>query len=108
MEATGSNLLVDDDGDATQPDGDLPDMQNINILDHGATHNVNNLVHTGGKLQAVTMALEASDGDEDQPTDYVNSTVHDGKFQRVHRRVEHRKVRRTIPTATRLVCKTKK
>ena len=80
-----SDQLVDDGGDATQPDGDWPDMQNIIILDHDARHNVNNLVHTGGNLQEAafsTVALETSEGDEDPPTDRINSTVHVPKLQR--------------------------
>ena len=65
----GSDHLVDDGGDATQPDGALLDMQNIITLDHDDTHNVNNLVHTGGKLQeggSPHKTLETSEGDEVQ------------------------------------------
>ena len=64
----GSDQLVDDGGDGTQPDGGLHDLQNI-ILDHDATHNDNNFLHTGGKLQeaaSAQMALGTSEGDEVQ------------------------------------------
>ena len=84
----GSDQLVDDGGDATQPDGDLLDMKKTSSLWTTMTQTTSTILCTqAGSSRRVALQqwlFKRRKVMRFNPTDCVNSTVHkDGKFQGV-------------------------